>query len=104
MSNALVKQGENGQPAVVWRERDPADHALLKPIADQLQQVIALLGTEDPRLDNALVMLRHALRELRDAYAARPHLEDPERREALSELHRIIRELQEAARIIKRGG
>jgi hypothetical protein len=105
MSDLVVRRNADGSRALVLRdERGLSDHELFRPIIEDLERVIEILGGRaDPMLvfDDAMELLGHASQMLREV---EPTIEGAARDEARKMLSKAIKQLRETQSIYQRGG
>lgn len=100
-TSLTTRKTDDGKQITVWKELNPTDHALLRPIVDQLHEAIELLGVEPPKLTNSIELLQHASKTLQEAITARPEIDDDERREALRLIRRARGSLRDVEKLLK---
>ena len=95
---------EDGKPAVMFREEDASDWAILRPIREQLLAVAEMLGDDEPRVDEAMELLKRTSLAFQQAVQSNPGLQDDTRYQAQRDLRKVIRELQNVQALLRQGG
>jgi hypothetical protein len=105
MTNIELRRNADGSHGLVLRdERAEDDHALFRPIIENLQRAIEILGgSPEPELviDDVMELIRYASRALS---AIEPTVEGAARDEARKVLSAAIKDLRNVQQIYQRGG